>query len=576
MNKNMNYSAECKDNKLFFQTLEYYLGIGKEKNLVIAKSLLRKSSEMGNTKSMNLLADLYIKNIFPCDNYKEAFCLYSRGYELGDVRSLYRMGMCYEKGIGTTKDIGKAVSTYEEAYKLGNASACFNLARIYERGDGVLRSLSKSVSWYKKGAEKGDADCACNLAFCYYKGSGVERDVEKAKELFLEHSDYSSLVQRNLGVIFYKGTSTSSPDEENGVYWLTQAANNGDSTAMLHLGKIYIPKDRETAMSWYRKAANIDKKAGAYTYAFYLYKYNETDNWKLSFSWMKCAAENEHIPAQFMLGLFYKCGVGTDVDHTKAFYWFNVAAENDYEQAYCHIGRYYRDGRIVTKNYETALVWFELAISSKDVNVRSEGLFDYGIMFLEGLGVKKNRNKAIDFLAESQSLGCINATKKLQELNNPEKQIKTSGRSSIIEHGDIVQYVQMKIEDCYTESNWVANIYEKLIVYIECVKDCGLVTEYDDDKYVWTLGNIDYAQWMLMVSDDLHLYCLNEKKERSYYPKYFANLFLSKKKQKFKPIDLRHNLHKLNNPVGGEGEKNFDVINESIIMARRIIKNKGL
>lgn len=83
--------------------------------------------------------------------------------------------------------------------------------------------LSKAILWYKRGYEKGDADCACNLATCYYKGKGIEQNIEKAKEIFLAFSEYNTQNQRNLGVIFYKGTPSCKPNEEEAIYWFTKA-----------------------------------------------------------------------------------------------------------------------------------------------------------------------------------------------------------------------------------------------------------------------------------------------------------------------------------------------------------------
>ena len=133
--------------------------------------------------------------------------------------------------------------------------------------------MGKAITWYTKGTEMGDADSACNLAFCYYNGKGIAQDIEKAKELFLKYSEYNTEIQKNLGVIYYKGTPSCKPDEEKAINWFTQAANNGNIQSMLHLGKIYKKNNIEEAMKWYKKAATLDDKKGAYTYAFHLYQY---------------------------------------------------------------------------------------------------------------------------------------------------------------------------------------------------------------------------------------------------------------------------------------------------------------
>ena len=54
-----NYALEQAE-ELFEQALEYFLGIEKEKNMIHAKELLQQSSELGLSKSSNLLGDWYI------------------------------------------------------------------------------------------------------------------------------------------------------------------------------------------------------------------------------------------------------------------------------------------------------------------------------------------------------------------------------------------------------------------------------------------------------------------------------------------------------------------------------------
>ncbi len=542
----MDYSKEQMAEDLFNQALEYFLGIEKGKNMIRARYLLQKSAELGLNKALNLLGDWYIKKIIPNDNYKEAFDLYTKGCELGDMRSFSRLAMCYEKGYGVERNIKKSLALYEQSVELGNKDACFNIARIYETGKCITMDLSKAITWYVKGTEMGDADCACNLATCYYKGKGIAQDLDKAKELFLEFAEYNTQNQKNLGVIFYKGTPLCNPNEERAIYWFTQAANNGNIESMLHLGKIYINNNnKEEAMKWYKKAAVLDDKKGAYTYAFRLYEYKI--DWKESFTWMKLSAENKHVPAQFLLGLFYKCGIGTPVNHEKAFYWFNLAAENGYEQSYSHIGRYYLSGHFVKISYENASLWFEKAITSQNENVRGEALFDYGVLYLDGLGVSKNREKAIGYFVESKKLGCINAINKLKELEAENITEENSNTYRFLQDANIVEYVEMKVKDGYESVNWVPNIIQKLNIYIKCAKDFGLVKCNSSEKWVWQLSNKDYAQWLLDVSDDLKLYITDERKNRNYYPRYFANLFLTQKGKKFKSEQLRHYMYMINN-----------------------------
>ena len=544
--------------QLFYQSLDYYFGIGKEKNILLARRIMQKASDLGLIKASILLADWYVKDYIPSDNYRQAIELYEKCHILGDPQSLCRLGMCYKKGIGVQKDLAKSLEYYVSAYEAGMNGACFDIAMAYEKGTGVEKNLEMAVQWDRKGTEAGDPECACNLGFCYYHGAGTPRDVDKAKALFLEYSDFNPMIQKNLGVIFYQGTKMCPPDEKQAIHWLTEAANNGDSDSALYLGKIYRTKDREEAMKWYAKAAKLDKSKGAYTYAFFLYKYGKKEEWDQSFKWMKCAAEHKNVSAMFMLGLFYKCEVGTPVDHAKAFYWLKMAAENGYDQAYSHIGRYYRTGQIVAKNYEIALQWFEKAITSKSANVRGEALYDYGVMYLEGLGVSKNFDKAVSYFYQAKELDCINAIDKLKELNNPAPDKKHLDKIRILEEGDIIRYVGMKVDDQHESANWVPDIQRKLEIYVDKIKKSGIATQRADGTFMWTLGNIDFAQWILMVSDRLGLYSVDEDGQRSYHATFFARLFVTKKGKEFKPEDVRHNMSKINNEAYTAGEKNYD------------------
>ena len=543
----MESQSKYKAEELYTMALEYYIGAGRDKSITQARSCLQESADMGLAKAINLLADLYLKKVFPSNNYKEAIELYKRGCELGDSRSPYLLGRCYENGQGVDKNIPMALECYEKSYNLGNIGACFPIARIYETGKEVECNLLEAVSWYEKGASKGDPECACNLGFCYYIGKGVEKDFDRAKDLFLAHSDYNSEIQKNLGVIYYKGTRTCKPNIEMAKKWFVKASENGNISSMINLGRIYKEeKNRTVAMEWYKKAAELDSKKGAYFYGFHLYKYEE-DKWEEAYKWIKKSAENKHPSAEFLLGLFYKCGVGIPVDHTKALYWFNIAAEDNYEQAYSHIGRYYRDGRFVSQNFEIASYWFEKAMFSEDKNVKGEALYDYGIMYLDGKGKKKNRRKGLEYLKKSKDLECLNAINKLKEFSKREIDAKHKEDTSVTDFGTIVDYVEMKIKEGNVGAKWVPNVLEKLRVYVDVAKKCDLVKLNDNGKWQWQLTNKDYAQWILYVSEDLQLYTITGKDKVSYYPTYFARLFLNKKSAGFDSKQISHFMYEINN-----------------------------
>ena len=55
---------------------------------------------------------------------------------------------------------------------------------------------------------------------------------------------------------------------------------------------------------------------------------------------------------------------------------------------------------------------------------------------------------------------------KLKELDSDIISNENINNSRIIEHGNIIEYVEMKVNDGYESANWVENIVPKLNIYI--------------------------------------------------------------------------------------------------------------
>jgi len=103
--------------------------------------------------------------------------------------------------------------------------------------------------------------------------------------------------QFKVGVLF-SSDQFNSADEEQAVYWYTQAARQGHVLAQFNLGHHFltgegVQRDENTAMNW----------------------------------WLK-AAQQDHALAAFNVGRAYYLGIGLKEDHTLARYWFERAAQN--------------------------------------------------------------------------------------------------------------------------------------------------------------------------------------------------------------------------------------------------------
>ena len=54
---------------------------------------------------------------------------------------------------------------------------------------------------------------------------------------------------------------------------------------------------------------------------------------KEALRWLKRAARNDHVAAQYFLGACYSKGIATDIDRQAAYQWFSIAARNGYTKA---------------------------------------------------------------------------------------------------------------------------------------------------------------------------------------------------------------------------------------------------
>ena len=113
-------------------------------------------------------------------------------------------------------------------------------------------------------------------------------------------------------------------------------------------------------------------------------------------------ATNGNARAQYKLGTMYECGKGIDLDIEKAKHWYGLAATAGIKAA---------DDRLTyltikEQGYDQAKYSTWLDVIKKEAG-RSEGdsMFVLAQLYLEGLGVNKDLNKALETLDKVSLLG---------------------------------------------------------------------------------------------------------------------------------------------------------------------------
>lgn len=123
--------------------------------------------------------------------------------------------------------------------------------------------------------------------------------------------------------------------------WLQRAAEAGDATAALQLGKLWfkgaagLPADTDRALPWLHQAADQGQDAAAHYIALILKNGSAQTpaHAQAAARWMRRAAEAGWADSQFLLGQMLLHGQGVKADPDQARAWFERAAEQDHPEA---------------------------------------------------------------------------------------------------------------------------------------------------------------------------------------------------------------------------------------------------
>lgn len=288
--------------------------------------------------------DAAIKQDDPVGCYRVACCLesgvgcsqdviqstefFKRGAQLGDPSSMCQLGMMHFAGVnGCEQNIDKSIQYHKDAYETLRSKtimsfdplismrsyqdargAFYTLAKIYQTDRNILflnDGSSKSMRMIEQ-MKRGRIWCHTSRALKYY--------LEAAK---LGHSE----AQACLGYYYTQGffptmnfksdkeAHNGQPDQldaKKSIYWFSKAAADGHVYASLGLARWYgsgadgiLPKDEQQAFLWGRKAADVGG-----------------------------------LPeAEFMIGMCFETGFGTQKNKTMAINYYERSASKGYKKA---------------------------------------------------------------------------------------------------------------------------------------------------------------------------------------------------------------------------------------------------
>ncbi len=215
---------------------DYALGIGTQKNILLARNYLAKASTAGlgyanynlavleyqqnNFASFLvllklaqekdyqpasiLLADYYLMNEIDSAYTKQAVSIYQGLANNGNIDAQIKLAYMYQNGIYFTTDYQAALDWYQKAADNHNPVAQFALGEMYQVGQGTDRDLRTAMDWYEKAAKQQFAPAQVALGYI----NEVDRqDYQQARTWYelAAKNDKCPIADYNLALLYDYG-----------------------------------------------------------------------------------------------------------------------------------------------------------------------------------------------------------------------------------------------------------------------------------------------------------------------------------------------------------------------------------
>ena len=240
----------------------------------------------------------------------------------------------------------QAAAWYEERSSAGDAEAQYDFASWLNHPDCPIYNHVKAMSWMEAAAQQDHAFACRRLGECLLKEEELEGSTEQ------------------------------------GIYWLSRAANLGQSHACRILGDLHLlghaggyyargkvsqimAPARRAAVSWYERQIELEKERGSFmgTHSLarlYLFGEHLDQNLALAEQMLLEAASAGFRDSQRLLALEYVSGKRLTRDKIKALHWLETVGDQ------FELGYFYEHDNDDSPNYPEAIKWYRKAADKGD------------------------------------------------------------------------------------------------------------------------------------------------------------------------------------------------------------------
>jgi TPR repeat protein len=273
--------------------------------------------------------------------------------------------------------------------------------------DGALTADTQAFLRHLLSQLRLDTEASCiHLAMMYYQGKKMPKDHLTCVELLkVAESMNSALASSYLAICKINGIGMQR-DPAGGFNDLKSAAKRNVAVAMVNLARCYqyglgCKLDISKAESWMTKAG----KAGDTEILLMVSKFfSNLGQYDLAIPYLKKAAQAESIKACYLLGCYYRDGLGMKQNLNKAKYWLSKFAEDDAETCYTL-------GNLFLSNEEYNKAFEHLSSSANSGIIEAQ--YKLGYLYENGLGISTDLKSACMLYAEAAASDHSEACRRL-------------------------------------------------------------------------------------------------------------------------------------------------------------------
>jgi hypothetical protein len=249
-----------------------------------------------------------------------AFAAMKRAADAGDVRAMTGMGLLYRTGVGTAVNASESKRWLELAAQAGEADALAHLGDFHQEAFATPRDPVAAQALYEQAAAAGSA-------YGRFRLSEVLRapDPRRANILLRQAAEQTErLAQWRLGQLLLSGSGGISPNRQEGLSWIEQAARGNLAIAQLELAQALLAPNQLGR------------------------------NPEAAFQWAQRAAQQGLAPAAYLTGRLLERGEGTGADPVQAGQWYQRAAQGGVLTAWAALANLVASGKLGTQDFERA------------------------------------------------------------------------------------------------------------------------------------------------------------------------------------------------------------------------------